>query len=77
MPKKKLTKAEIAAKANLNVLSEYKNCYVDILYKHQKAISANKYELGLAAHYKHKIHFKRIHQCIRNNLKFLRHTNNH
>ncbi len=38
--------------------SEYKNKYVDILYKHQKAISANKYDLGLATHYKHKIHLK-------------------
>jgi hypothetical protein len=26
-----------AAKANLNMPSEYKNKYVDILYKHQKA----------------------------------------
>jgi len=41
VPKKKLTKAEIAAKANLNVPNEYKDRYVDILYKHQKAISAN------------------------------------
>jgi len=58
VPKKKLTKPEIAAKANLNVHSEYKNRYVDKLYKHQEAISANKYNLGLATHYKHKIHLK-------------------
>ncbi len=58
VPKKKLTKAEIAAKANLNVPNEFKDKYVDILYKHQKAISANKYDLGLASHYKHKIHLK-------------------
>jgi len=58
VPKKKLTKAKIAAKANLNVSSEYKNQYADILYKHQKAISVNKYDLGLATHYKHKIHLK-------------------
>ena len=32
--------------------------YVNILYKHQKAISANKYDLGLASNYKHKIHLK-------------------
>jgi hypothetical protein len=57
-PKKKLIKAEIAAKANLNVPNEYKDRYVDILYKHQKAISANKYDLGLDSHYKHKIHLK-------------------
>jgi hypothetical protein len=31
---------------------------VDILYKHQKAISANKYDLSLASHYKHKINLK-------------------
>jgi len=31
VPQKKLTKAEIAEKAHLNVPSEYKNCYVDIL----------------------------------------------
>ncbi len=50
-PKKKLTKSEIAAKANLNVPSEYKQKSVDISYKHQKAISANKYDLGLATNY--------------------------
>jgi hypothetical protein len=33
VPKKKLTRAKIAAKANLNVPSEYKNKYFDILYK--------------------------------------------
>jgi len=58
VPKKKLLKAEIATKANLNVPNEYKDRYVDILYKHQKAISANKYDLSLASHYKHKINLK-------------------
>ena len=58
VPKKKLTKEEIAAKANLNVPNEFKDKYVNILYKHQKAISANKYDLGLASNYKHKIHLK-------------------
>jgi hypothetical protein len=58
VPKKKLTKAEIAAKTNLNVPNEYKDRYVEILYKHQKAISANKYDMGLASNYKHKIHLK-------------------
>ncbi len=58
VPKKKFTKDEIAAKANLNVPNEYKDIYVNILYKHQKAISANKYDLGLASNYKHKIHLK-------------------
>jgi hypothetical protein len=58
VPKKKLTRQEIAEKANLNVPNEFKDKYVDILYKHQKAISANKYDLGLASNYKHKIHLK-------------------
>ncbi len=58
VPQKKLTKEEIAAKANLNVPNEFKDKYVNILYKHQKAISANKYNLGLASNYKHKIHLK-------------------
>ncbi len=58
VPKQKLTKEEIAAKAHLNVPHEYKQRYIDILYKHQKAISANKYDLGLASNFKHKIHLK-------------------
>jgi hypothetical protein len=32
--------------------------YIDILYKHQKAISVNKYDLGLAKNFKHKIDLK-------------------
>ena len=31
---------------------------MDIFYKHQKAISANKYHLGLATNFKRKIHLK-------------------
>ncbi len=58
VPKHKLTKEEIAAKAHLNVPNEYKQRYIDILYKHQKAISANKYDLSLASNFKHKIHLK-------------------
>ncbi len=32
--------------------------YVDILFKHLEAISIDKYNLGLAKNYKHKIHLK-------------------
>jgi hypothetical protein len=56
--KKKLTKEEIAAKSHLNVPSKYHQKYIDILYKHQKAMSVNKYDLGLATNFKHKIHLK-------------------
>jgi hypothetical protein len=69
VPKKKLTKEEIAAKANLNVPNEFKDKYVNILYKHQKAISANKYNLGLASKYKHKIHLKDNSPVYRNQFK--------
>jgi hypothetical protein len=58
VPKRKLTRDEIAAKAHLNVPIEFKQKYIDILHKHQQAISVNKYDLGLATNFKHKIHLK-------------------
>ncbi len=58
VPKKTLTKEEIAAKAHLNVPNEYKQRYIDILFKHQNVISANKYNLELATNFKHKIHLR-------------------
>ncbi len=58
VPRCKLSKEEIAAKSHLNVPNEYKQKYVDILYRHQKAISVNKYDLGLASNFKHRIHLK-------------------
>ncbi len=38
--------------------NQYKQKYLNILHKHQQAISANKYDLGLATNFKHKIHLK-------------------
>jgi hypothetical protein len=58
VPKKKLSKDEIAAKTNLNVPSEYRQKYIDVLYKYQKAIRINKYNLGLSTNFKHRIHLK-------------------
>jgi hypothetical protein len=58
VPKRKLTKEEIANKAHLNVPDKYKQKYIDSLHKHQQAISVNKHDLGLATNYKHKIHLK-------------------
>jgi hypothetical protein len=63
VPKRKLSKEEIATKAHLNVPPEFKQKYIDILHKHQQAISVNKYDLSLATNFKHKIHLKE------NNLK--------
>jgi hypothetical protein len=58
VPKKKLSKSDIAQKAHLNVLEQYKQKYIHILHKHQQAISANKYDLVLATNFKHKTHHK-------------------
>ncbi len=53
--KKHFSREEIAKKA---VPSEVKNEYIDILYKHQAAISMNKLDLGRAKNFTHKIHLK-------------------
>ncbi len=58
VPKKKLSREEIANKGHLNVPDQFKQRYIDILFKHQKAISVNKYDLGLAKSFQHKIHLK-------------------
>ena len=58
MQKKHFSREEIAKKANLNVPSEVKTKYIDILYKHQAAISMNKLDLGRAKNFTHKIHLK-------------------
>ena len=58
VPKKFFSKTEIEQKANLHVPNEYKQHYVDILYKHQEAISINKFDLGRAKNFTHKIHLK-------------------
>jgi hypothetical protein len=39
------------------------------VYKHLKAISANKYDLGLATNYKHKIHLKNNHPVYQKQFK--------
>ncbi len=72
VPKKKLTKAEIAEKANLNVPSEYKQRYVDILYKHQNAISAKNMTSGLPLTSNIRSISKTMPQCTGNNSKFPR-----
>jgi hypothetical protein len=72
VPKKKLTKPDIAEKVHLNVPSENKKHYIDILHKHQQAISANKYDLGLATNFKHRIS-KTMYLSIENSLKYQSH----
>jgi hypothetical protein len=56
--KKKFSLEEIAQKTHLNVPDQYKQKYIDILFKHQAAISVNKMDLGRAKNFTHKIHLK-------------------
>ena len=54
--------------------SEVKNKYIDILYKHQAAISMNKLDLGRAKNFTHKIHLKDNNPVYRKQFKYPRHT---
>jgi len=56
--KKRLTRAEIEKRANLNVPIKWKEKYLDILERHSEAISVDKHDLGRATNYKHRIHLK-------------------
>jgi len=56
--KKTWTRDKIEQRCHLNVPKEYQHQDIDILYKHQAAISMNKYDLGLAKNFTHKIHLK-------------------
>jgi hypothetical protein len=58
VPKKRFTSADIECKANLQVPTEFKKCYIDILYKHQDAISVDKFNFGRAKNFTHKINLK-------------------
>jgi hypothetical protein len=57
-PRTRLTREDIYKRCNLKVPEEFKDRYLDILFKHQDAISVDKYNLGLARNYKHRIHLK-------------------
>jgi hypothetical protein len=49
---------EIQRRCHLQVPEEFKEQYLDILCKNQDALSINKYDLGLAKDFKHKIYLK-------------------
>ncbi len=48
-----LTREDIACQCHLQVPAEYREKYIDILFKHQEAISIDKYDLGLAKDYQY------------------------
>jgi hypothetical protein len=56
--RKRLSREEIRRRCHLQVLEEFHERYLDILCKHQDALSIDKYDLGLAKNFKHKIHLK-------------------
>jgi len=68
-PQIQFTRDDIARLCNLQVPEEFKAQYLDILFKHQEAISINKYDLGLAKNYKHRIHLKNENPVYRKQFK--------
>jgi len=68
-PRIQLTRDDIARHCNLPVPEEFKAQYLDILFKHQEVISINKYDLGLARNYKHRIHLKNENPVYRKQFK--------
>jgi hypothetical protein len=56
--KKTWTRKEIEERCHLGALEKYRAWYIDTLFKHQAAISKNKYDLGLPMDFLHKIHLK-------------------
>ncbi len=56
--RKRLSRDDIQQRSHLQVRDEFKEIHIDILHKHQDALSINKYDLGLAKNFLHKIHLK-------------------
>ncbi len=52
------TRKEIEERCHLGAPEPYRSRYIDILVKHQAAISLDKYDLGLAKNFTHRIHLK-------------------
>jgi hypothetical protein len=53
-----LSKADLKAKAHLNVPEQYKEKYLDLLHKYTGCISTDKNDLGRASDFFHRIHLK-------------------
>ncbi|MFN9910769.1 MAG: hypothetical protein ACK56F_32460, partial [bacterium] len=56
--KRAWTRKEIEDRCHLGAPEPYRSQYIDILVKHQAAISLDKYDLGLAKNFTHRIHLK-------------------
>ena len=66
---KTLTREQILTRANINVPEQYKQQYVDLLYKFRSAISISSTDLGKAKHYSHRIHIKNRNPVYRKQFK--------
>jgi len=49
---------DIAKRCHIQVPDQFKHQYLNLLYKYQEAISIDKYDLGQAKNYKHRIYLK-------------------
>jgi hypothetical protein len=56
--KPSMTRLEINQRANLNVPTEYRERYIDMLHKYTTCISTDKNDLGRASNFFHRIHLK-------------------
>ena len=54
----KWTRDDIASKIQLNVPTEFRSKYLNLLFKHRDALSTSKTDLGKAKTFFHKIHLK-------------------
>ena len=53
-----ISRESIAKRLNLNVPAEFRDRYINMLYKHKQVISVDKTDLGLATTFKHRIYLK-------------------
>ncbi len=56
--KKTWTRNEIEKRCHLGAPEEYRAHYIDTLFRHQAAVGVDKYDLGLAKDFSHRIHLK-------------------
>jgi hypothetical protein len=55
---RKWTRKEIEDRCHLGAPEPYRSQYIDTLFKHQATMSMDKYDLGLAKDFTHRIHLK-------------------
>ena len=64
-----LSRDDIVSKCNLNVPVQYREQYLDLLFKHKEALSVSSTDLGKAKHYFHRIHLKNRNPVYRKQFK--------